>query len=157
MPRVALVGFMAVGKTTTGRLLAEALGLPFVDLDQSVEARENMTVPQLFARSEATFRAAEALALAEALAGPDCVIGCGGGAPCQPGAMDALLGWGTVVHLDAPLEVLRSRAGGGEGRPLWAQAEALLARRRPVYDRAHLRVDATLSPSEQVDWIRRAL
>ena len=39
-----LIGFMAAGKTTIGRLLAEKLGIPFYDLDQLIEASQGCTV-----------------------------------------------------------------------------------------------------------------
>ena len=45
---LALVGFMGAGKTTVGQALAERLGWQFADLDQLVEARRGLSVPEIF-------------------------------------------------------------------------------------------------------------
>ena len=44
-----IVGYMASGKTTFGRELAKEKGLPFVDLDESIEAREGRSITEVFA------------------------------------------------------------------------------------------------------------
>lgn len=140
---VALVGFMGAGKTCVGHLLAEGLSLPFVDLDQCIEERERMTVPQIFAeRGEAGFRKAEGEALEAVLGREVCVLACGGGTPCQPGAMEQLKAWGHTIFLDLSWEELSNR--NLVGRPLWGDdAEKLLMQRRPVYLRAHICLDAS--------------
>lgn len=145
---VALIGFMGAGKSTVGAVLAPLLGLPFVDLDAEVERREGQRVPSLFATvGEAGFRACEAEALRSVLAAGPCVLACGGGAPIQPGAMEALTAWGLVVWLRAPLSLLQARVGAGEGRPLWGPGvEALAAARAPRYAEAELTLDASLPP-----------
>ena len=78
------MGFMGAGKTTVGRLLAEALGWDFLDLDEHIEARASATVPQLFERhGEPGFRRLESSALANALSRQSTVLALGGGAPEQ--------------------------------------------------------------------------
>ena len=143
---VALIGFMGSGKSTLGSSLANRLGSRFCDLDGFIEQREGLTVELLFEqRGEVGFREAERLALEASLANTSQVLACGGGTPCQNGLMDALLEWGSVIFLDVPFEDLKRRTM--DGRPLWnAKAEALYAQRRPVYERAHIRLDGTLSP-----------
>ncbi len=80
--RVVLMGYMGAGKTSVGRLLAEALGWTFLDLDAHVEVRTGASVPELFARhGEAHFRRLESTALANALAQNATVLALGGGAP----------------------------------------------------------------------------
>lgn len=148
---VALVGFMGAGKTCVGGLLAERLSLPFVDLDQCIEEREQMTVPLIFAeRGEAGFRKAEREALEAVLGREICVLACGGGTPCQPGAMEQLKAWGHTLFLDVSWEKLSSR--NLVGRPLWGDAaEKLLMRRRPVYEQAHICLDASLGIPQVVE------
>ena len=132
---------MGAGKSTVGSRLAERLGRPFVDLDAHIQAMEGVDIPTLFAQGR--FRAVEAERLEQVLSGPPVVLATGGGTPCQPGAMDALLEAGWVCFLDTPLEELRARVGGGQGRPLWGAGVAeLYAQRQPVYRRAHAAVDA---------------
>jgi shikimate kinase/3-dehydroquinate synthase len=78
---VVLVGFMGAGKTTVGHLLAEKLGLPFVDSDLVIEQRERRSVREIFDRDgEPAFRALEHRIVAELLDGPAAVLALGGGA-----------------------------------------------------------------------------
>ena len=71
---------MGVGKSTVGPLVAERLGLPFVDLDQEIERTANATVAALFARDgEPGFRVLETRVLEAVVAGPPAVVALGGG------------------------------------------------------------------------------
>lgn len=78
---VVLVGLMATGKTTVGRLVAEALGRPLHDSDHQVEAWTGRTVREIWrSDGEAAFRELEADALAGALDAPEAsVIAAAGG------------------------------------------------------------------------------
>jgi shikimate kinase len=144
-----LIGFMASGKTTVGRLVAEHLERKFLDLDQLVEETAGMKVPELFrTRGEPAFRQAEAQALGRALAMDGIVLATGGGAACREDNLQAMLASSYVVALSAPPAEVLKRTGGASGRPLLdsaadplAEARRLLAEREPFYARAHLRVD----------------
>lgn len=140
---------MATGKSTVGRLLAERLGRPFVDLDDAVEEAAGQTVPEIFAgEGEAGFRRREAEALAHIVDGPATVVATGGGTACHGDNLVHMRARGLVVALTAPLPVTLERARDGAGgqrpRPLLANDEeevrALLARRAPVYRQAHVGV-----------------
>jgi shikimate kinase len=119
-PHLILIGLMGVGKSTVGRRCAQRLGRPFVDTDDVVEALAGMPVSTLFAtEGESTFRALESQALADACASPaPAVIACGGGAVVDAGNRRRLERAGTVVWLQAPANVLSTRVGTGDGRPL---------------------------------------
>ncbi len=66
---IVLVGMMASGKTSVGRLLAQRLGLPFLDADHEIETAAHMTVPEIFARhGEPYFRSGEKRVIARLLA-----------------------------------------------------------------------------------------
>lgn len=156
---------MASGKTTVGPLLADALGVRFVDLDWLVEARTGRTVAALFADGgEAGFREAEAEALAETANGPDLVVATGGGTLVRSTNMALAQAAGAVVWLRVPPDVVLARIGVPHDRPLLAgpdgwplRGEALSARvravmeaRAPHYARADAVVDADAPPDEVV-------
>ena len=133
---------MGVGKSTVGALLASRLGRPFVDLDAHIQGVEGVDIPTLF--QEGRFRAVEARALRQVLAEPPLVLATGGGAPCQPGAMDLLRASGWTCWLQAPFEVLEQRVGAASGRPLWdAEVRQRFERRQPIYAQAHACIGAT--------------
>ena len=68
MTHLVLVGLMATGKTTVGRLVADSLGRPLLDSDDQVEARTGRTVREIWRTDgEAVYRKLEADALADAL------------------------------------------------------------------------------------------
>jgi shikimate kinase len=146
---IFLVGFMASGKTTVGRLLAGRLGWAFADLDDLVVAAAGMTVAQVFAaEGEAGFRRRESDAVRVAAARSRTVVATGGGAACREENLAVMLAAGRVVALAVSAEEAVRRAGTSSGRPLLdgkadpvAAARELLAARRAFYERAHLRVE----------------
>ncbi len=149
-----LTGFMGVGKSATGRLLAEDLGWRFVDLDEAVEEAAGRSVAQIFAEDgEDGFRELEEAALARALALDRTVIATGGGVLGREPNRRRLAGR-LVVQLDAPLAECLHRARGGRAvRPLLAAGEEAVARlyeaRQPWYRAVERRVDtAGKSPRE---------
>jgi shikimate kinase len=153
-----LIGFMASGKTTVGRLVAERLQRKFLDLDHLIEETAGMKVPELFrTQGEPAFRQAEAKALREALKMDGLVLATGGGAACREDNLQAMLAGGYVVALSAPPAEVLKRTGGASGRPLLdsaadplSEAHRLLAEREPFYSRAHLRVETVGKSPPQV-------
>lgn len=152
-----LTGFMGCGKTTVGRLLAERLRLPFVDLDGAIEHTAGLSVRQIFERGgEALFRRLEHEALVAAVDGSgDSVVATGGGTPTVERNLRILEEAGVSVWLDPPFSLIAQRIGalGKHDRPLFgteAQALELYRRRLPVYQRADLRIeiDPRESPQE---------
>src|SRR5262245_58760039 len=157
---IFLIGFMASGKTTAGRLLAERLDWTFVDLDKVIEDGAGKTVADIFAaEGEAGFRKRETAALEEVARRPKTVVATGGGAPCREENMLTMLSAGRVFWLAVSAEDAVARAGKASGRPLLDQAtdpvgeaRRLLAVRRPYYERAHGMVDTEdLTTAEVVD------
>jgi len=146
---VALAGMMGSGKSTVARHLGRLLGRPAVALDERIAARAGKPIPAIFAEDgEPAFRALERLEVA-ALRGP-LVADLGGGAFCSAASAEHLLSVGRVVFLDVSAAEAARRIGGGAGRPLAASWEPLLARRRPLYARAHLRVEVDGLTAEAV-------
>ena len=157
MRPIALSGFMAAGKTTVGRALAQATGRLFVDLDAEIEAAFARDVRAIFAEfGEGAFREMEARLLPQALSRSDRVVALGGGVVCHPAGRSLLKQRACWVHLDVSLDELKRRvaaSGGAAVRPLWDEARAgrLLEARAPFYDEAHHRVNGERSPSEVVE------
>lgn len=131
---------MGAGKSSVGRPLAEALGLPFYDLDQELVADLGHSIADYFAaHGEAAFRLAEESVL-RGLALP-AVVSLGGGAITTAGVRDWLREQGTSVFLEWPLAVLLDRVSGDPERPLAhdrARLERLYAERLPLYRQADL-------------------
>jgi shikimate kinase/3-dehydroquinate synthase len=129
MKPIFLIGFMAAGKTTVGRLVAERLGRRFVDLDDEIAEAAGTAVPTLVAADEPEFRRREADALAAVTArgGDGPVIATGGGAATYADNLDRMRAAGLVVALTASLPEVRRRAVGGPQRPLLARDDAALA------------------------------
>ena len=120
---VTLTGFMGSGKSTVGRLLADALGCPFMDLDELIVKKAGKSIPDIFAQDgEPAFRQLEARVLrqtVEKYCENTAVLSLGGGAILAP-ASAALLHERTVcIYLRATLDTLLVRLEGETaGRPL---------------------------------------
>lgn len=149
---------MGSGKSSAGRAVAEALGRPFVDSDEQVEARTGRTVREIFeSDGEPAYRILEREALVEALGSDEpAVVAAAGGVVLDVANRAALRGAGTVVWLRAHPEVLVERVGGGQDhRPLLADDPAgtlarLDAERRPLYEEVadHVLDVDDLAPAE---------
>lgn len=152
MRNLILTGFMGTGKTTVGRLLAQRLGVPFLDTDRHVEERAGLSIPEIFARhGEEYFRSLEHDVLRCAVAGGGTVIATGGGALTRPENRALIDDRQRVICLTAAAEALQTRVS-SQDRPL-LRGEAgrlaqLLEERAPVYD-VYPQVETTdLSPEE---------
>lgn len=110
--KVYLVGFMGSGKTSVGRELAFRLGTPFLDLDELVEAGEQMTIKEIFAeRGEPYFRKRERDLLRTTRFVEHGVIATGGGTFTFDENIQFIKSEGVSVYLAAPFALLRSRIG----------------------------------------------
>ena len=160
--KVYLVGFMSAGKTSAARLLAEALDWHAEDIDELIEARERLTVTDIFAKfGEPYFRSAERDILRVLLPLRRTVVATGGGTFVDPDNRTAINLDGLSVWLDVPFPEILSRLPADGRRPLAAdlsQLERLYHLRRTAYEQAHLRIDAAgATPPEIVQKILHAL
>ena len=128
---IVLIGMPGCGKSTVGRKLAEALGRPFVDLDQEVARASGKSVPDLFAAGgEKLFRRWERQTAEEWGKKAGLVIAAGGGVVTDPANYRPLKQNGVLVFLRRPVEKLATR-----GRPLSQGGDLaeMYARRLPLY------------------------
>lgn len=146
--RVVLVGFMAAGKSTVGRLLADRAGYSFVDLDEAVEEMAGRPIPDIFREDgEEAFREMEAEVTRRVDDLRRVVIAAGGGwmarAELRDRWPDAARVWLEVspeTVLERIGEDLESRPMLDPGSPL-RSIRAILEARRTDYARAEYRVD----------------
>lgn len=145
--RIFLTGFMGCGKTTVGRLLADRLGVDFVDLDCRIESRAGLAVREIFeSHGEETFRRLESEALQELGGIEKAVVATGGGLPIEEDNLRRLRSLGRTVWLDVPFEALAARLSDEDwsDRPLLrdrAQARELFEQRRARYQEADLKIE----------------
>ena len=158
---ITLTGFMGSGKTTVGKVLADFLGCPFMDLDDLVVKKAGKSIPDIFTQDgEPAFRELEAQVLrktVEKYAESTAVLALGGGAVLAPASAALLRDKTVCIYLRATLETLLARLEGETaGRPLAdASLAERLASREPIYEKtAHVIVDTDgLSPDEVADEI----
>ena len=147
MQSVFLVGFMGSGKSFWGGRLADALEVPFYDLDALIVERSGKSISDIFAAlGEQGFRELERDYLLELLDQPPAVISTGGGTPCFFDNMQQMNRRGKTIYLEIPLEVLVQRLEKGKHkRPLIAGLSAgelsgfienMLEKRLPFYQLA---------------------
>lgn len=152
--KVYLVGFMSCGKSTVARALARRLGWRAEDVDALIESREQATIAEIFAtRGEPYFRAAEREIVRQLRSPRHVVVATGGGTFASVENRQAINADGTSVWLDVPLDVAIARVPTDGRRPLAADRvafEQLFALRRAAYQQAHLRVDASRAPVEEL-------
>ena len=158
---ITLTGFMGSGKTTVGKVLADFLGCPFMDLDDLIVKKAGKSIPEIFAQDgEPAFRQLEARLLrqtVEKYTENTVVLALGGGAVTAPASAALLHEKSVCIYLRATLETLLARLEGETaGRPLAdASLADRLAAREPLYEQtAHVIIDTDgLSPDEVADEI----
>jgi len=148
--KIYLVGFMAAGKTSLARALGERLSWRVEDVDELIEARERMTVADIFARcGEPHFRALERELVQLLLPMRHVVVATGGGTFMDAESRAAINRDGLSIWLDVPFEELLARVPADGRRPLAADREQmarLFAIRQVGYEQAQLRLDARHAP-----------
>ncbi len=145
---IYLLGFMGAGKTTVGRLLADQLGRPFVDLDDVVVQRAALSIPQIFERfGEAFFRQLESEALRYLAQQAGKVVATGGGVILSEQNREILKTSGFSIYLEWPTDLLMQRLLADTNRPLLAAVpedqllshiETMLRQRQHFYEQADL-------------------
>jgi shikimate kinase len=158
MPRhIVLVGLPGAGKSTVGKMVAEALNTHFIDIDGLLVREMGMPVSQIIGMlGEARFREMERDAVLAAQTRDPCVIVPGGGWAAQPGQLAAAKAGSLVIYLRCQAATALKRCEQGEARPLLAGGDpnqrmrALLEEREPFYSQAGHQVNTENTPPEAV-------
>ena len=157
-PRAIFIGPMGSGKSTIGKAVAGALGLPFRDTDSIIEEREEMPVSQIFIdKGEDYFRTVEKKVLRDELLNDGSILALGGGAPISVDAQSALkVSSAPVIYLDISLASVAPRIGFNRDRPLLlhnprGQWQTLMEVRRPIYESiANVVIDVNGKSQKQI-------
>ena len=143
---VLLVGLPGAGKSTVGRLAADALAAPFIDVDNLLVRQMGMPVAQIFGMvGEPEFRRMERDAVRAACgAGPGVLVP-GAGWAAQEGELEVARETSCIIYLKCQAGTAAKRTEGGEVRPLLAsdpvsQMRSLLQEREAHYARAEHQV-----------------
>jgi shikimate kinase len=140
---IVLIGFMGTGKTSVGKMIAQRLKRPLIDVDKHIETVEKRKIADIFAQEgEAYFRSIETKAIAEFSTLRGVVITTGGGSVLNPKNLEALRRGGWLVALRASPETIYERVKDSPHRPLLlipdrlSEIRRLLEVRSPVYQKA---------------------
>lgn len=151
--KIFLIGFMGCGKTTHAKKLAKALRNSFIDLDNYIEKKEEMSVETIFAtKGEEYFREKETLYLDQVISRyKTSVVSLGGGAACFNNNLNTILKAGIVIYIEMPPEALHYRLVHSKtNRPLLQNKTAeesltfitsLLHKRQVFYNQAHIKIN----------------
>lgn len=140
---LVLIGFMGAGKSAVSRAFHREYGAEVIEMDQIIEEREGMSIPDIFQKyGEAYFRDAETALLIELQQRRNVVISCGGGTPMREVNVAEMKKNGTVVLLRAEPETIYHRVKNSHNRPLLENHKSvefiagLMEERRPKYEAA---------------------
>jgi XRE family transcriptional regulator, aerobic/anaerobic benzoate catabolism transcriptional regulator len=156
--RIALIGLRGGGKSTLGRLLAERLGVPFIELDREIEKRSGATLSEIFDMfGQETFRRAEREALDDVLRQhKSFVVATSGSIVTEPGTLELLLASCFTVWVRAePEEHMKRVMAQGDMRPMANSARAMedlisiLRSREPLYAKAEIALATSGKTPEQ--------
>jgi XRE family aerobic/anaerobic benzoate catabolism transcriptional regulator len=150
--RIALIGLRGAGKSTLGRMLADRLAIPFIELDDAIAAEAGTSLSEIFSLyGQAAYRRYEKRALEHVIATHDrAVITTGGSLVSEPATFDLLLrSCHTVWVAASPAEHMQRVMAQGDLRPMQASREAMsdlkriLENRRALYSKAAATIDTT--------------
>lgn len=167
--KLLLIGYMGSGKSLIGKMLAQAMQLPFYDLDTLIESNYGAPIPTIFSeKGEIYFRKLEAKILRETLeSNQNCVVALGGGTPCYAQNMQAINAKQDAfsIYLQTDLPVLVERLLSElKSRPLIAHLKSKedltdfvrkhLFDRSPYYMEAKLKIKTSaFTPAQVVEKI----
>ena len=141
---LVLLGMMAVGKTTLGKIVAKKQELKFIDIDASIEKKNSMTIKEIFKKKgEKFFRMEEENEILKSLEKNNCVIALGGGAFMNKTVRENILKNAISIWLNVDIKTLSQRVKWNQKRPLLKEENnkkkitELYAERKNIYKLAN--------------------
>lgn len=141
---LVLLGMMAVGKTTLGKIVAKKQELKFIDIDASIEKKNSMTIKEIFKKKgEKFFRMEEENEILKSLEKNNCVIALGGGAFMNKTVRENILKNAISIWLNVDIKTLNQRIKWNRKRPLLKEENnqkkitKLYAERKNIYKLAN--------------------
>jgi len=141
---LVLLGMMAVGKTTLGKIVAKKQELKFIDIDASIEKKNSMTIKEIFKKKgEKFFRMEEENEILKSLEKNNCVIALGGGAFMNKTVRENILKNAISIWLNIDIKTLNQRVKWNQKRPLLKEENnqkkitKLYAERKNIYKLAN--------------------
>ncbi len=140
---IFLIGFMGAGKSTVARAMHDRYSMDVVEMDQIIEERNGMSIPEIFEKhGEEYFRQQETKLLIESQSKTNVVFSCGGGVPMRDENVKEMRKSGKIVLLTAKPETILERVKRSHDRPLLehnktvSHISELMEQRRPKYEAA---------------------
>ena len=116
---LVLLGMMAVGKTTLGKIVAKKQELKFIEIDSNIETKNSMTIKEIFKKKgEKFFRMVEEKEVLKSLEESNCVIALGGGAFMNKTLRENILKNAISIWLNVDIKTLNKRVKWNQKRPL---------------------------------------
>jgi len=144
---LVLLGMMAVGKTTLGKIVAKKQGLQFIDTDSNIEKNNFMTISEIFEKKgENFFRTEEKKEVLKSLKKNNCVIALGGGAFIDKNIRKSILKKTISIWLDVSIKTLKKRTKWNTKRPLLNKTGnekkliGLYNQRKKIYELANYKI-----------------
>lgn len=149
--RIFIIGFMYSGKSTMGKKLAKAMNLKYIDTDNIIETKYNITINNFFEKyGEDLFREFEHKILLESIKEDNIIISTGGGLPCFHKNMELIKENGISIYLNmSPQSIIHRINNSKKKRPLLQDKspeelktyiETLLKQREIFYNQATLTI-----------------
>ena len=154
---LVLLGMMAVGKTTLGRIVAKRQGVEFADIDKNIEKKNSMTIGDIFKKKgEKFFRIEEEKESLKFLKKNNCVIALGGGSFMNKNIRESVLKNSISIWLDNNIKVLEKRAKWSNKRPLLKnenklkKLDNLYNQRKAIYKLANYKITCDKLSKENI-------
>ena len=144
---LVLVGMMASGKTTLGKIVAKKQNLKFIDTDLNIEKKNSMKINEIFEnKGEDFFRSEEEKEVLKCLKKNNCVISIGGGAFMNRAIRESVLKNSISIWLDIDVKTINKRVGWNKKRPLLKKGNnlekinELYNKRKDIYKKAKYKI-----------------